>query len=325
MINEQNTNKVNILIGISMAGGIGILPFCLYRLANQDWITGIFDLIASLGMMTLALYVYRTKRINVAIYVLAIITLIVLVFTMYNKGIQQAYWIFPALASTYFILKPKFAALYSIITIVLISPVLYQQATMLTFSAIIITLVITLAFAFIFATEVNAQRDMLLEQATKDPLTGAGNRRALAEKLNQQIASMQRTSSKSTALLLDMDHFKKINDKFGHHAGDRFLVKLTKALRSRIRVTDSLFRFGGEEFIVIAENTDLEAGRVLAEELRSTIENGNLIPEAVTTVSIGVAELQADENDESWIKRADDALFKAKESGRNQVYISGHH
>jgi len=185
-----------------------------------------------------------------------------------------------------------------------------------------VSLTITLIFAYVFATQMEYQQVLLIDQATKDPLTGAGNRRALAEKVEQLIASFQRTGNKVTLLLLDLDDFKKINDTFGHNIGDNFLIQLTKLLKSRVRVSDSLFRFGGEEFIIVAENTDLAAAMVLADELRNTIEKTKIIPETAVTVSIGIAELNMEESNDQWIKRADNALFKAKELGKNQVYIA---
>ncbi len=320
---KPTDNKLKIIIGISMAGGFGILPFGIYRFLQQDWLMGTLDLVASVGMMILGLYVYLSKKIDFAVHIMLIVTLIVLVFTMYNKGIEQAYWIYPALASSYFLLKHKSAALFSCFGIALIMPVLYQQASPLTFAAIMTTLVITLAFSYIFAAEGNSHQKLLLELVVKDPLTGAGNRRALADKLDTLIASFKRTGSKATILLLDIDHFKKINDLYGHSAGDNFLVELTNTLKSRIRVTDNLYRYGGEEFIIVAENTQLDAGLILAEELRVTIEKAKLIPETYATLSIGIAELQTDESEDHWINRADDALFKAKKSGRNLVCISG--
>ncbi len=322
MTHQSNVIKLKILIGVSLAGGLGILPFAIYRYSIQDWLIGTMDLIAGVGMLILAVYVYRAKQIIIATHVMLSITLIILTFTIYNKGAQQAYWIYPALISFYYLHKPKTAILYTCITAALLLPVLYQQMTTPGFFTLITTILMTLLLAYIFASEVESQQKLLLEQATKDPLTGAGNRRALAVTLDQQVASFRRNGNKTTVLLLDMDHFKKINDKYGHNAGDRFLIHLTKTLNSRIRITDSLFRFGGEEFIVVAKNIDLEAGRILAEELRSTIEKGNLIPETNTTVSIGVAELQADETSDNLIKRADDALFQAKELGRNRVIVS---
>ena len=184
---------------------------------------------------------------------------------------------------------------------------------------LLVTLSITNLFAYVFATGMAKQRKQLLVLATIDPLTGAGNRRALKDKLEHVIASNHRNPGKISLLLIDLDFFKKVNDNFGHNAGDMFLTEITRLIKSRIRAVDSLFRFGGEEFIVIAENTDVNAANVLSEVLRNTVEASEIIPKTTVTISIGVAVIREDETDEQWIKRADKALFKAKENGRNQV------
>ncbi len=323
MRDGPSENKLKIIISISLAGGIGILPFSIYRFLQQDWLLSIVDFIISSCMLMLALYVYRSKKINFATHVMLIITLLGLIFIISTKGIDQAYWIYPALAYSYFLLEHKVASLYASFGIVVITPVLYQHATPVTFASIMITLVMTLMFTYIFAAEGYKKQQLLLDLVVKDPLTGAGNRRALSNKIENLIAIFKRAGNKATILLLDIDHFKRINDLYGHRVGDNFLVELTKVLKSRIRVTDSLYRYGGEEFVIVTENTKLDAGLILAEELRATIEKEKLIPETYATLSIGVAELQTDESESIWFNRADDALYKAKKSGRNLVCISG--
>jgi len=321
MSNTKST-KEKILLRICLGGGLGIFPFAIYRLSMLDWTIGLMDLGASLGMLSLFAYVLITRNYDRAIKIPAIIAILAVVFSIYIKGYHQSYWLYPALASVFFLLKPKTAIGYSVLTIAIISPIIYQQTPIVTFGSILVSLTITLIFAYVFATQMEYQQVLLIDQATKDPLTGAGNRRALAEKVEQLIASFQRTGNKVTLLLLDLDDFKKINDTFGHNIGDNFLIQLTKLLKSRVRVSDSLFRFGGEEFIIVAENTDLAAAMVLADELRNTIEKTKIIPETAVTVSIGIAELNMEESNDQWIKRADNALFKAKELGKNQVYIA---
>ncbi len=318
---KPNKNKLKIIIGISLVAGLTILPFSIFRFLEQDLIMGTFDLILSLGFVLFAVNIYRTNNIDFAISSLLALTLIVLLLIMYNKGIQMAYWIYPTLASSYFLLKHKTAALYSCFVILLVIPFLYLESSLLTFSTILTTLVITLTFSYFFAAEEHQQQEMLLGLAIKDPLTGASNRRALSEKLNNLIALFQRTGNNVAILLLDIDHFKQINDTYGHNVGDNFLVQLTKILKSKIRLTDTLYRYGGEEFVIVTENTGREEGQILAEKLRGIIEQEKLIPETTATISIGVAELQANENETNWIKRADDALFRAKKSGRNLVCI----
>lgn len=319
---NSRTTQEKILLRLSLGGGLGILPFAIYRFIIQDWLIAIMDLTASLGMLSLFTYTIHSKNFELGTKILSAIALTAVVLTIYLKGADQQLWLFPALISTFYLYKPKTGAVFSITTTIIVMPIIFQQTSLVTLATMLITLAITLSFAYIFATQMAHQRQLLVEQATKDPLTGAGNRRALSEKVEQLIASFKRTGSKVTLLLLDLDNFKNINDTFGHNVGDRFLVGMTKLLKSRIRASDSLFRFGGEEFIIVAENTGINSAEILAEELRISVEKTKIIAEATVTVSIGIAELVMDENNEQWIKRADNALFKAKETGKNKVYIA---
>ena len=321
-MSNNRTTQEKILLSISLGGGLGILPFAIYRFITQDWLIAFMDLSASLGMLCLFTYVIYSRNFELGNKILSAIALTAVVLTIYIKGAEQQFWLFPALISIFYLLKPKTGAIFAITTMAVVMPIIFQQTSMITLGTMLVTLTITISFAYTFSSQMAHQRQLLVQQATKDPLTGAGNRRALSEKVEQLIASYQRTGNKVTLLLLDLDNFKNLNDTFGHTIGDQFLIGMTKLLKSRVRTSDSLFRFGGDEFIIVAESTGINAAQTLAEELRLSIEKTKIIAEATVTVSIGVAELNMEETDEQWIKRADNALFKAKEIGRNKVYIA---
>jgi len=154
-------------------------------------------------------------------------------------------------------------------------------------------------------------------QARNDPLTGLGNRRKLREFFN----TLHKETSTSF-LMIDIDHFKHINDQYGHDAGDLVLKKLSHLLKIAARSTDMVARLGGEEFCIVLPETNLAHAANLAEKIRHDIENetfqaqhGNI----EVKVSIGVAERHEEETIAKWLKRADTVLYQAKRSGRNQV------
>jgi len=177
---------------------------------------------------------------------------------------------------------------------------------------------IALAFSLI----TSRQREQLLVLATKDPLTGAGNRRGLDAKLAEIVNSFKRTGTLSSLVLLDLDHFKKVNDIYGHAVGDQILKSVTEIINLRIRVTDSLYRIGGEEFIVVLEGADLHKAVYLAEQLRTLVDANELVPDHAVTISLGVAELKEGESPNDWLHRADEALYRAKDAGRNSTSAS---
>ena len=171
-------------------------------------------------------------------------------------------------------------------------------------------------------TELELERRELLDLANLDPLTRVFNRRKLEEILGDEVARADRYATPLAAMMLDIDHFKAINDTYGHDAGDAVLVELTDRLGVVLRHVDRLARFGGEEFVVVAPGIGLEAAWDLAERLRRTVAEHTFTAVGRVTVSIGVAALCPGETGEALLKRADAALYRAKDGGRNRVEAS---
>lgn len=172
-------------------------------------------------------------------------------------------------------------------------------------------------------TERASLTQRLQELARTDPLTGLANRRAFIEIADVEFHRFQRTGLVSALLMIDIDHFKQVNDVQGHQAGDDALVRLSSVLSGKIRITDMAVRYGGEEFILLMTGTEIEGAREMAERVRGEVAKisvpGPLGPFGFT-VSIGVASFSA--ADDSWqdtLRRADEALYRAKSEGRNRV------
>jgi diguanylate cyclase (GGDEF)-like protein len=159
--------------------------------------------------------------------------------------------------------------------------------------------------------------------ATVDPLTGLHNRRWLDDTFARQIERAHRSGQPAVMLMIDLDHFKRINDLFGHLTGDAALARVAELLMAGLRPQDLLARYGGEEFAVMLPAIALEPALAVAERLRSGValnaRNGDGHDIGLTTVSIGAAELQAGDALEDLVARADIALLKAKAAGRNRT------
>ncbi|UZE23870.1 diguanylate cyclase [Pseudomonas sp. B21-056] len=175
--------------------------------------------------------------------------------------------------------------------------------------------------------EAQVVRENLEEQRQKaliDPLTGLPNRAAWTERLEHEVAQWQRHGNSLLLAMLDLDHFKRINDNYGHLAGDRVLKLIANVLRRRLRGSDFIARFGGEEFVLLVPDTPLAAGAKLAEGLRAAIEACpfHFKGEPVTiTVSMGMTAFKQGEHSDLVLKRADQALYRAKTAGRNRVEL----
>ena len=157
-----------------------------------------------------------------------------------------------------------------------------------------------------------------------DPLTGVKNRAAMDNALLREVELCRRQSASMSIILMDLDHFKIINDQHGHAAGDTALRTVAQGTENSIRSSDMLFRFGGEEFLILLSYTRTDGALLLAERVRRQIEKLEVAPgmDIKLTVSIGVSSLQENENAKSLFERADKALYRAKQGGRNRV-ISG--
>ena len=161
-----------------------------------------------------------------------------------------------------------------------------------------------------------------LQAAKVDTLTGAGNRAAMNEMLDREIDLSHRHETALSVLIFDLDHFKQINDNYGHSSGDCVLQETVKCCNQTLRTTDTLYRFGGEEFVVILPGVDAKGAALAAERLREMIEkhNFNVCKSTIpVTVSVGSACLSLQDTAKGIIERADKALYLAKNAGRNRT------
>ncbi len=157
--------------------------------------------------------------------------------------------------------------------------------------------------------------------AAIDPLTHAYNRRKFSELLDQEIKSVERNDRSFSMVMLDIDHFKRINDTHGHDAGDYVLKRMTNIIRENIRKRDILSRYGGEEFVIILPERNLKGAIAVAERIRKVIESACFDKVGHITISAGVSDFIQGDNRDSVFKKADNALYIAKNGGRNRVSV----
>ena len=164
------------------------------------------------------------------------------------------------------------------------------------------------------------------QSALRDPLTDTGNRIAMDQTLQREIEMSRRHSQPLSLLMLDIDHFKQINDTYGHSAGDEVLKAVAASIKNQLRNVDMVFRFGGEEFLILLSNTSREAAGMIGERLRFAAQAQDYVAEGKMvelTVSIGCSTLLPGESAESLLRRADSALYVAKRGGRNRLAMAG--
>lgn len=222
------------------------------------------------------------------------------------------WWLLFALPLAIFALAAR--ALGLVITELL--PFMFDPLVMM-----VIGIVVSEALRQLRAGEFLARQE-LREQATTDQLTGLLNRRAMDHFLEQAYARAKRHGATFSLILGDLDHFKRVNDGYGHNVGDIVLQETARRLGSNMRAQDALCRWGGEEFLMLLPETDLDGAMHLAEKVRLSLADEPMLAgehSIPQTISLGVTSCHGRNGIESAIKRADDALYQAKENGRNRT------
>jgi diguanylate cyclase (GGDEF)-like protein len=320
---QRKRSKEEVILLMLCALSIpSILPFGVYRLMQHNWLSAALDLTLVAGMLCVMLFVRRSGRVKFASIVVTIFYSVGMLATVYIKGVSLVYWVYPTMIAAFFMLRPIVAlAINGVSLIVLIIVLAQQMIPILNLLTIVVTIMLINLFSYIFSHRTGIQHKELNREAERDFLTGVGNRRALARNL-ATYAKSNGTHIESSLLLLDLDHFKTVNDRFGHAAGDAVLVHLCELIRSRTRTSDQIFRYGGEEFIVIAKGASLRSASGLAEDLRALVASTEMLEGCLITISIGVASMLEDEAPSAWLQRADRMLYLAKQSGRNAVRVA---
>ncbi|MBZ2169407.1 GGDEF domain-containing protein [Marinobacter sp. F4216] len=244
------------------------------------------------------------------------------VYSTAVNGHIGLYWAYPIAVVFFFLLPLREAIASNILFLILLAVVSYLTFPEADVWRITFSLALTCLFALVSAWLVGKIQQELVRLATTDPLTGCLNRSQLSDLLNNQIQMRERYERVSSAVLIDLDFFKAVNDQWGHLAGDRILQELVTRIRGRLRETDQLFRIGGEEFMVLLPETRQKDAENLANQLLLTIRSKPFFNEIRVTASVSVAEVCRGETWSAWLNRADQALYEAKARGRNRVEIA---
>ncbi|MGO9145412.1 MAG: GGDEF domain-containing protein [Desulfomonilia bacterium] len=163
--------------------------------------------------------------------------------------------------------------------------------------------------------------ELLMNMAFKDGLTGLLNYRAFSETLMAEWDRARRYKTTFSLMMIDIDHFKRVNDKYGHQAGDTVLTTIANRLQSRLRKSDLMFRYGGEEFMILLPQTGLYKASLLAERIRIVVEKMRFHGDLAVTISIGISQYQDGLTPSDLVKQVDTGLYLAKGKGRNRVEI----
>jgi diguanylate cyclase (GGDEF)-like protein len=311
--------RARILYPIAVAGSLIFLP-----LAVVDYFRGkvaISGLLLCLVFMLAidAFAMYRKKAPPIPFAWLLVPGCAAVTFSMATQGIYGVLWSFPVVLLSFFVLPRRLANVVSLTLLLAGVAMAAQSQEIGTTIRYGLSLALSLLVINIMLNVLESLHARLLAQSLTDPLTGAGNRRRMDSSLAEVAERHRRTFAPASALVIDIDYFKRINDRHGHEAGDEVLRSIVDLVNERRRKLDQVFRQGGEEFLLLLPDTRAAEAMGVAETLRKAIMRAPILRDQPVTVSIGVGELHPGEATKDWMKRVDDALYRAKKDGRNRV------
>lgn len=314
--------ELTLVVFFASFSALGILPFVVYRFASGAMLAGVLDLLLVVGMASVATYALRTGRTVGPGRVLCAINTVGAMASSTLLGEVGLFWMYAVQMTNFFLVERRVAALVSLGSIAFLclhGAAFDSTAEMLSF---LVTSLLVALLSLVLSSRTDSQRRQLERLATLDALTGSHNRRAMETELAIASDLRGRGANPPGLLLFDIDHFKRVNDEFGHEAGDKVLMAVVAEARAGTRSVDRVFRMGGEEFVLLLPNTDGEALRIAAEHLRERIERTVSSGGRPLTISVGCASLRNAETWAEWLGRADAALYRAKQSGRNRVEVA---
>ncbi|HUG54108.1 MAG TPA: GGDEF domain-containing protein [Vicinamibacteria bacterium] len=311
--------RARVMYALSMLTIVFLVPFAVNDFLKGRNLLGL-AIVAVVGAFAADGYaIHRGRTPPVPYALLAVPIVAAIVLSVATQGVIGAFWCYPVVLFFYFVLGRGMARACSGLILLVAAAAVYRYLSVRITVRFAVSLFLTIVIVDIIQDIIRTLQRRLVDQAITDPLTGAFNRRHMETRLWEAVAAGRRRQAPAALLLIDIDHFKHINDRHGHKAGDQVLKGLVRVLRSRSRKVDHVFRMGGEEFVLLLPDTTEDDAVGVAEELREAIAHASLLDGTTVTASIGVAGLPPDDSAESWVKDADAAMYRAKEAGRNRV------
>ncbi len=316
----KSDTQLAILTMFGVVGSLAIGPFVVYRWMQGDTAEALLDALIVATMLGSVAYAWKTGRSAFSGNIVSILLAAGALALILASGFSYL-WLFSLMIAIFLMASSRVSIALSLLFVVAVGSsgeVFNDAVERFTFLAVAIQVAV---FSFVFAWRTSHQHRQLDAMANHDPLTGAGNRRALRREINARIKAARNTGECAAVALIDLDHFKQINDRDGHDAGDKVLVDLAEIAKDTMRACDGFYRYGGEEFVLVMPDTPPPGIEPALEKLQAAIRERLRGPGGSVTVSIGAAGLNPTDDPVAWLSRADRALYAAKSAGRNRLCI----
>jgi len=313
--------RIRIVIPVGITALVLLTIFAANNLLQGRFEVGLVILSAQAVLLADVLALRRGKPPPVPFSVVGLLLVAGVFVAVVWQGIIGALWGYPVVLICYFVLPRRLALLFSLGILVTLTLFVAHWVDRELSARVFATMLLSIMMINIVLNVMGELQEALMRQALTDPLTGAFNRRRMEQTLEQMVEQGRRHAPNNVMLMIDIDHFKAINDRLGHEAGDRVLLQMVAVIDGRKRKVDLLFRIGGEEFMILLLETNVTDAVALADDLRLRVEQAPLLQDQKVTVSVGICAQRAGQSAEDWIKCADTALYRAKRNGRNRIEI----
>jgi diguanylate cyclase (GGDEF)-like protein len=304
----------------SILASMAVGSFAVYRLSQGEWLIALLEGLLVMAMLGCLVWAWVSGRSLLAGSVISTILALGALFLILTFDLSYL-WVFSLMIGVFLMADLRVSVTMALLLIGVIAA-LYRpfagSVERFTFLAVALQVA---AFCVVFSFQTSRQRHQLNRLANRDPLTGLGNRRALRHEIAIRVEAARRGGESAAAAMIDLDHFKAVNDRHGHEAGDRVLKQLADIARDTMRACDRLYRYGGEEFVLIMRSTPPDGMLPALEKLQEAMRERLRGPDGVVTVSMGAAAFTASDDPREWLSRADRALYAAKAAGRDRICL----
>ncbi|MGH8026832.1 MAG: diguanylate cyclase [Pseudoxanthomonas sp.] len=319
----QRDSQLGLIVLLGLTTAFTLAIFAAYRALHGQWSAASIDFGIVVLICAPVVYAMRTGNTAGPGAFLCAANSLSCAVACYVIGAASLPWVYLVLMTNFFIAGSRQALAFNLLlTFALLFIPHMFDAPVGRMSAVAAGALVTL-FAYLFALRVSSDHQVLEELASLDALTGLPNRRMMERALEEAVILRRTVQRDHGLLIVDIDHFKEVNDSYGHTAGDAAIADLAAILKFEMRKQDRVFRFGGEEFVVLLDVATQDDLRAASERLRQAVRSGLRGPAGRITVSLGGAMVGEEERWQEWFSLADEALYRAKNNGRDSSVIAG--
>ena len=318
-------HRERVLYTVALVAGAMFAPLAIHHFLEGDRAIALVlgCVVAMLAIDTFAMQL--GSRPPIPFPLLLVPGALAVAMSLLSHGVYGALWAYPMTLFAYFVLQRRQANVIAAAFAAMVAGIVLVELGAGLALRFGLSLGLCIVVVNIILGVMERMQAQLLSHAITDPLTGAFNRRHMDTCLREAIERHGRTGSPASLILVDIDHFKSLNDRLGHAAGDEVLKAVVDRIRVHCRKADRLFRLGGEEFLLLLPETVPLEATAIAENLRRGIATARILDGRSVTASVGVSQARAGDAVDDWLRRVDFALYEAKKAGRDCVLATNTH